>query len=1314
MIRENTRTYEAGRGEVGKHTKRLLLLFALIVVLFGSYGYAADPCNLLFYSIHNNNNALDEDGMIRSNEDSGEYDHLRVGAGESDDRTFISIISFDTNSLSGVTITDACLVLTCQNNKIWDNNDPYPDQFGATIDLSTAFNGDIYLNIPEDRDASADVNDCAEASPWGMHGLKPGQKVQIHLTASAIAAINKSGRTQFRINTGTAPGSNDDAMDFYDGSGSGMNRPILWINPNGPLISYPVFTQVVADDPNNTYGGINNGDTLTLVFDINTNEPLAGTKAQIDGLIDFGGKSLGTDYTGVWTDPNVLKITVTDATGGDLAIGDTIAIKIDGTNDLKNQAGTSDASDTSGQVTGAWGPAPPEISSAVASDPDHSDPALSNGDMLTLTFDMNTNEPLAGTKAQIDGLIDFGGKSLGSDYTGVWTSPDVLEITVVDASGGNLAIGDTIAIIEDGTNDLKNQAETSLASTSSADVSGYWGPVPRDLYVGLDDVNSLGPALAHVTFDPSLDQGNRYSLGAIELQDANVSHIEVDPSRNGQGGGIYIATNDGSAPTGVNDVGTKYLKEYRYSSVGGGDFTLLRDSWEDVTDIAVSPADYGLYGFERTGGHLVRYDPNGAGFYHAGETYDDVNALGEVAIGVDGWIHAVYYNGVGPDDDDFACYTYNTDNGFGTEGDKGQTYVIDEMLTSPLDNTVFFDNKEEQGGTLEQNAYQYQGLGGYETVSQTPYDNPEDLMPGITDFVILSDGTVVSVDVNSYVDANVSLAAWTPHPHTIADGDGSMERIALAIIGPASGDCNTTPYRLAVDKDDIVHVFGEGKLYAYRLNRDEGTFDALDSLDVGKGTEIAASVYRKPPLPPPGIVYDLYDDYVNNSDDMNSSTWKYMDPCEGLLIYGEWLEPNWMCTETDNWTFDGTGTGGNGPWDFNGFWELPWLNRDGCHGGTKGEVQTFGPLLIRWTAPEAANDVYIRGYVWQVNNGDMDTSARRVRYRLWLNNEPCELATWHVDGDDNGAYQDRDNLTWFDDGDQDGVVGVGHMNAGDTISLLIDGDSDVGNGEPSWAYVFYQIIIPQCYYGLVGDLNKDCQVDFSDVKILADNWLTNGEPDYFHDSIVNFNDYGKLAGRWLTNCRDEPGSEGCIPFIKSIDGEDGFIRNDNYQESGSIRIGDNGFGNYFHSIVSFDTKVLEGVDITRAWLGLTVKNRQIWDPCSNPDPDKLGYTLDLCKAFNNDTAMEGAADFNAPADVNDCAVDSNWGLTGAAVDQQVLIELNAAAVGAINTSGRTQFRINTTHSDDVNEPYGYGQADAIDFYDGSEGRLDRAPVLIVE
>lgn len=63
------------------------------------------------------------------------------------------------------------------------------------------------------------------------------------------------------------------------------------------------------------------GDTLTITFDIATNQTGAASQANINGNFTFS-QGLGTTYTGIWTDPSTLVITVTDTTGeGGVAVG---------------------------------------------------------------------------------------------------------------------------------------------------------------------------------------------------------------------------------------------------------------------------------------------------------------------------------------------------------------------------------------------------------------------------------------------------------------------------------------------------------------------------------------------------------------------------------------------------------------------------------------------------------------------------------------------------------------------------------------------------------------------------------------------------------------------------------------------------------------------------------------------------------------------------------------------------------------------------------------------------------------------------------
>ena len=207
-----------------------------------------------------------EDGMIRSNENGGEDDRIRIGAGESANRTFISIISFDTTVLDGVTINEAQIAITVMNNHIWDNPNPDPDQFGPTIDVDTAFNGNIAFEIPQDRSAPADAcNVDGEAGAWGLTGAEIGETIYIDLNPTAIAHINTSGRTQFRIKSGTASGYHDDAIDFYDG-GNFLYSPLLIINPTGedPCDLLDLIFNPDSLQPAGEYYEANVPDTLDL------------------------------------------------------------------------------------------------------------------------------------------------------------------------------------------------------------------------------------------------------------------------------------------------------------------------------------------------------------------------------------------------------------------------------------------------------------------------------------------------------------------------------------------------------------------------------------------------------------------------------------------------------------------------------------------------------------------------------------------------------------------------------------------------------------------------------------------------------------------------------------------------------------------------------------------------------------------------------------------------------------------------------------------------------------------------------------------
>jgi uncharacterized repeat protein (TIGR01451 family) len=118
------------------------------------------------------------------------------------------------------------------------------------------------------------------------------------------------------------------------------------------LPTAPAITGITAADMGG-YGGLNNGDTLTITFDVATNQPPVVDMAAVNNLVDFGTKTFGADYYGIWEDATMLNLTVADATGGTLAVDDTLSIKAGG--NLKTADGLSAASTSSGIIGGSFG-----------------------------------------------------------------------------------------------------------------------------------------------------------------------------------------------------------------------------------------------------------------------------------------------------------------------------------------------------------------------------------------------------------------------------------------------------------------------------------------------------------------------------------------------------------------------------------------------------------------------------------------------------------------------------------------------------------------------------------------------------------------------------------------------------------------------------------------------------------------------------------------------------------------------------------------------------------------------------------------------
>jgi len=121
----------------------------------------------------------------------------------------------------------------------------------------------------------------------------------------------------------------------------------------------------------------------------------------------------------------------------------------------------------------------PVITSLIADDPDDLDEVYSVDDIITITFDSDTNEPGGTgfqTKTAVDDLFTFT-ESLGDTYTGQWISADTFVITVTDVTGATPPIitGTTVTPTST-TTQILSADTTSTASTATSPVlSGNFG-----------------------------------------------------------------------------------------------------------------------------------------------------------------------------------------------------------------------------------------------------------------------------------------------------------------------------------------------------------------------------------------------------------------------------------------------------------------------------------------------------------------------------------------------------------------------------------------------------------------------------------------------------------------------------------------------------------------------------------------------------------------------------------------------------------------------------------------------------------------------
>jgi hypothetical protein len=202
----------------------------------------------------------------------------------------------------------------------------------------------------------------------------------------------------------------------------------------------PAFTSVTAYNTGSATSVYGAGDTIQIVFNSNTDKGKTATsltKSQVDALFT-ASQVLGANYVGTWLSATTFEITIIDATGalppriGQLTF--TVASPI-----RKVEADSTVCPSLNGVaspvISGSFATAP-AISSVVASNIP-ADSVFGANDKFTITFDKAVVAVAVATKANLDALLQWNNCSLGTDYTGSWTSSSVLAITIVNAASAN-------------------------------------------------------------------------------------------------------------------------------------------------------------------------------------------------------------------------------------------------------------------------------------------------------------------------------------------------------------------------------------------------------------------------------------------------------------------------------------------------------------------------------------------------------------------------------------------------------------------------------------------------------------------------------------------------------------------------------------------------------------------------------------------------------------------------------------------------------------------------------------------------------------
>ncbi|MFB3096854.1 MAG: hypothetical protein ACE1YX_04120, partial [Nitrosopumilaceae archaeon] len=238
----------------------------------------------------------------------------------------------------------------------------------------------------------------------------------------------------------------------------------------------PDIVLVSASDPVGNDDVYGEDDRITVSLNVPTSGPeLFGgpdilSEENLDSLFIFS-TSLGSGHTGKWSDSQTLEITVGTPPPAPDPIPEigSFSLTVKEIANLQDIAKTSLPSVSGGLLTGDFGIKPgPGIVFLGIDDPDASDIVLSALDEVTVSFDVATSQPEVATKPDLDFV--FGGLPVfGSDYTGKWTDPFTLLITIQNPDGGSPVIGMTTIFVKESGN-LQDSGKTSRAAVGVSPV----------------------------------------------------------------------------------------------------------------------------------------------------------------------------------------------------------------------------------------------------------------------------------------------------------------------------------------------------------------------------------------------------------------------------------------------------------------------------------------------------------------------------------------------------------------------------------------------------------------------------------------------------------------------------------------------------------------------------------------------------------------------------------------------------------------------------------------------------------------------------